>query len=787
MIVQLSANETAKTTSQPKILDWDWPAAFLMLACVLLGSGRLVVTHASEHLILISFLTILGCVAGLSLGRSRFPGWVSALFGLLYGTFFVTWQVGLAFLADQEWPARLRDLLGRLSFAIDQFGSGKNVEDPILFVSAMAVLFWMLGLNAGFRLARRGEFWGAVIPFGLAALIVQVYDSREPWKGWFLALLFLTLLLLLARIQFIKQRQGWENSGTYIPFELSGSLGGLAFASAALLVLFAWVTPALASSLDSAESFWNKITSPWRAIRDELDRAFYSLQGQPVQFVNSFGERFVLGRGIPQSPDILFTVQVIHQDQTLLRYYWQDRVYDHYENGSWSSSYQKLEVWNDENADQLAEYQGRTNTQLLFTVQDSLVLLHSAPQPIALNREVKFSFAANQDGSQDVAALFATSPVLAGESYRVTSSIAVPTANQLNAAGIDYPQWITDRYLQLPADFTPRITELARTLTENLSTPYDKTVAITNYLRGELDYVDQMPIPPFDRDPIEWVLFDQKQGFCNYYASAEVLMLRSLGIPARLAVGYAHGDRENKNGGAQYTVRVRDAHAWPEVFFPGISWVEFEPTANQSPLIRPLINAEQSTEDQEHPIRPEEIPTPEIQQPPIPTSDEILAQEEARNFLPSMIFLAALLALTAVFLFRRYRAEGGLALAALAERGFARLDIQPPKTLVQMARLSELSQIARAYMQINLALGLLGQPPKTGDTPSQRATALARQLPGLKEEILALSRDYQARLYSHNKISRDERAMRTMGKIWWATRREQLHSWIQRLEAYIRK
>ena len=782
MIVQLSANETAKDRIQPKILRWDLTAATLLLGCVLLASGRLVVTEASDHLILIAFLAILGSLAGMTVGNSRFSGSASVLLAFFYGAFFVPWQLGLAFIVDQVWSARLRDLAGRLAFAIEQFAGGKNVEDPLLFVTVMAILFWIIGFNSGYRLFRRDNLWGALIPFGIALLVVQTYDFGQAWKAWFLALFLMCLLLLLARVQFIKQRQGWENSRIYIPFELSGSLGGLAVTSAALLVLFAWVTPALASSFDSAESFWTTVTSPWRAIRDELNRALFSLRGEPTRVGNVFGERFLLGRGIPQSPEILFTVQIIHQDQTPLRYYWRDRVYDRYENGNWNSSYEGLEVWDDATADPFSDLQGRTNTQLLFTAQDSIVLLHAAAQPIALNRAAKFSFAANEDGSEDVAALFAASPVLAGESYDTTASIAVPTANQLHDAGLEYPAWITERYLQLPVDFSPRFADLAQMLIENLTTPYEKTVAITNYLRSELEYVDRMPLAPIDRDPIEWALFDQKQGFCNYYASAEVLMLRSLGIPARLAVGYAQGERENVGGRTQYTVRLRDAHAWPEVYFPGIGWVEFEPTANQDPLIRPLINTELSTEDQEHPIRPEdEIPTPEVQEVPELSSNEFMAQEEARNFVPSLIFLAAGLSLLAAFLFRRYRSEGGLALPVLIEHGFAKLDIQPPRSLRQMARLAELPVLTRAYMQINLALDWLGIPPKFGDTPEQRATALATRLPKLSDEIHALSRNYQSKVYSRSNVSREERATQTMRQIRWAARREQLLSWLRRI------
>lgn len=779
MIVQLSANEPSRNNIQLRSLGWDWPAALLLLACVLLASGRLVVTQATDHLFLVSFLAIIGCLAALALGRSRFSAWLSASFGLLYGAFFVPWQLGLAFFADREWAVRLGNLAGRLEFAIGQFASGENVEDPLLFVTAMAILFWLFGLNAGYRLARRGDIWGALMPFGFAALVVQSYDTREAWRAWLLALFLLCLLLLLARLQLLKQRKAWETSRTYVPFELDGSLSTLALASAAVLVLFAWATPALASSLDSVESFWSTITSPWRAVREELNRALFSLQGDPFHTSNVFGERFLLGRGIPQSPEILFTVQIIQQDQIPLRYYWRDRVYDHYENGNWTGSYDGLEVWGDSN--QTDAVLGRSSTEFLFTVQTDTVLLHSASQPMVLNRSAELSFAPNEDGTQDLDALFARSPVLPGESYDVVASIAVPTANQLREAGLNYPAWVTERYLQLPADFSPQMQTLAQTLTEDLSTPYDKTVAITNYLRSELEYVDRMPVPPFDRDPIEGALFEQKQGFCNYYASAEVLMLRSLGTPARLAVGYAHGERENIGGRIQYTVRERDAHAWPEVYFPDIGWVEFEPTANQDPLIRPLINPE-VTDELEHPIRPEEeIPTPEAQAPVSPTADELLAQQEARNFVPSLLFLAALLALVAEVLWRRYRAGGGLALAAIAERGLIRFDIQPPHMLKRAARLSELPPLTRAFMQINAALSWLGQPPKAGDTPAQRAASLAACLPALSDEILTLGRDYQARLYSRSRVSRDGRSLRTMNRIRWAARREQIRAWFGNL------
>ena len=138
--------------------------------------------------------------------------------------------------------------------------------------------------------------------------------------------------------------------------------------------------------------------------------------------------------------------------------------------------------------------------------------------------------------------------------------------------------------MQLPKTFSPKIKQLAQDITADAETPYDKASAITEYLRQNIEYAATVPNPPRNTDRLEWFLFDVKKGFCVYYASSEVTMLRALGIPARMAVGFAQGDKDGDN----YTVRRLHAHAWPEVYFPGIGWVEFEPTASQPALNRPL-------------------------------------------------------------------------------------------------------------------------------------------------------------------------------------------------------
>ena len=107
-------------------------------------------------------------------------------------------------------------------------------------------------------------------------------------------------------------------------------------------------------------------------------------------------------------------------------------------------------------------------------------------------------------------------------------------------------------------------------------------MALTNYLQGQYKYTLDLPRVPTGRDPVDWFLFDVKTGYCEQFATAETLMLRSLGIPARLATGYATGDYDPVLN--QAIVREHDAHAWVEVWFGGHGWVPVDPTPGVNPL-----------------------------------------------------------------------------------------------------------------------------------------------------------------------------------------------------------
>ena len=159
--------------------------------------------------------------------------------------------------------------------------------------------------------------------------------------------------------------------------------------------------------------------------------------------------------------------------------------------------------------------------------------------------------------------------------YSTVGSISTAGADTLRRTGEDYPASITDRYLQLPHDFPETVKGLARELTQDEDNPYDMAEAIRRYLLS-LTYSLNVEIPPPGQDWVEHFLLVHRKGYCQNYASAMITMLRSLGIPARLAVGFAPGVWDQSR--EVWEVQARHYHAWPEVYFPDYGWIEFEPT-----------------------------------------------------------------------------------------------------------------------------------------------------------------------------------------------------------------
>ncbi len=175
-------------------------------------------------------------------------------------------------------------------------------------------------------------------------------------------------------------------------------------------------------------------------------------------------------------------------------------------------------------------------------------------------------------------------PLGSGEAYALRVAISTATEAELAAAGTDYPPEVIALYTDR-SRITDRVAQLAREVTAGAETPYDLAERLANFLAHDrsFTYATRGQLPPAGGDLVDFFLFDpgaDRTGYCQYYASTMVLMARSLGLPARVAVGFAPGERIADD---TYLVREANAHAWAEVYFPGYGWQIFEATKTIEP------------------------------------------------------------------------------------------------------------------------------------------------------------------------------------------------------------
>jgi hypothetical protein len=169
--------------------------------------------------------------------------------------------------------------------------------------------------------------------------------------------------------------------------------------------------------------------------------------------------------------------------------------------------------------------------------------------------------------------------------YSVVSREHRTLPDEQTSAVLEYPPAIRDRYLQLP-NSSDRIAELARRVTNGAATPFDKATAVLEHLLSNYTYSLEAETA-ISSHPIDEFLFTRKTGYCEHYATAMVVMLRSIGIPSRLVTGFLA--TEWNEFGNYYTVRQRDAHAWVEVYYPQSGWITMDPTPSNPVAFAPSV------------------------------------------------------------------------------------------------------------------------------------------------------------------------------------------------------
>ncbi|MDZ5810741.1 transglutaminase domain-containing protein [Halorubrum sp. AD140] len=166
-------------------------------------------------------------------------------------------------------------------------------------------------------------------------------------------------------------------------------------------------------------------------------------------------------------------------------------------------------------------------------------------------------------------------PLEPGDRVTVESRVLDAEPAELRNASRSYPDEVDQRHTQLPESTPDRVDERTReVLAEaDAENPYDQAVAIERYLIEEYDYSLTVERP--EGDVADAFLFEMDAGYCVYFATTMVAMLRSQGVPAQFVTGYSTGEQVGED---RYVVRGQDAHAWVKVYFPEHGWVSFDPT-----------------------------------------------------------------------------------------------------------------------------------------------------------------------------------------------------------------
>jgi transglutaminase-like putative cysteine protease len=699
----------------------DLPSLFLLALMLCASAGGIASSGWTQGLWSLPGIALIGLLTGYLLTLSHFSGMIALLFSTAYGSFFVVLLHASRLPAEIPLRERMLEVIYRLGVWGQSAARGGASRDSLIFVLLLSVVFWYLGFNAAWNLFRTRRIWLAAIPPAVALLInLYYYYGPVGVEALLIGYLFLTLLLAVRTAALTREWQWRAGRVTFAPGTRSNSMRAGLVATFALLAV-AWMVPAAPPS-NRLASAWERIAEPWFTVRDTWNRLFGALEGGRNTAADYYGGRVLsLGGEVYLSDRPVMQVYAPPGPH----YYWRSKVFDTYDNGIWTTSSDARLRSEFGGLPQPEEPAARRNVRQRFVLAvPASRLVYAAPQPLSVGLPISYDALFLDPSGARVSAMVIRvdrDTLRSGDAYQALSSISVADETSLRLAGTDYPAWVTDTYLQLPDQITPRTRQLAALITAEQSTPYDKASAIETWLRQNIVYNQAISPPPEDVEPVDWLLFETHEGYCNYYASAMVVMARSVGIPTRLAVGFSQGEYDDKIGA--YNVVEHNAHTWVEGYFPGYGWIEFEPTASESPIVRPEVPPAPAHDDSTLPDS-----GPEDEHDPRDERDEGPYPQETGP-VRAMPGTSALI--------------GSLMMALIL--GFAGL----VATFVWLSRYRQrrLSPVSRAYAMLNTYAPWLGLHLAASATPHERGEALAEAVPEGADPIRAIAALYARQRY----------------------------------------
>jgi len=551
---------------------------------------------------------LVGVLVGRWLGRTRMRGrWAAPLLaagGVIYVGWWATnlmpplwavlvaawredWPLALTWLQEAE--ARVAVLAGEVAAWLGSWVGRGGTPGPTVSLFWMALILWGSAAFAGWMVARRRHPLLAFLPLG-GALTLSVYLGNA---GVEYLLLFVACAVMMTPPTTLRRQEcEWDARQVSYSEEFRFDARVTALAAVVIFLISAVAFPNI-RVWTVVDWFWQRVQGPQQTAGQVLERAF------PGARPATGGRPWVAGVGavLPRehllggSPELERTVVMrvatddpppaldeIWDEEAGSRqtFYWRGAVYSEYVGSGWREGSTETVLQPPYASLGPPQRPGRRPLRQEFTL---LVphggILYAAGDPHSVDQAVTVR---RLPESGDLVALEGRA-----DNYHVLSLVPQVTARQLAEAPAAYPTQIEEVYLALPGGLPERVVELAREVTAEAETPYARALALEAYLRS-FPYELEVARPPEGRDVVDYFLFDLQRGYCDYFASAMVVMARAVGIPARLAVGYAMGSYDFQQGA--YVVTERDAHAWPELYFADYGWIPFEPTSGLAPLER---------------------------------------------------------------------------------------------------------------------------------------------------------------------------------------------------------
>jgi transglutaminase-like putative cysteine protease len=459
--------------------------------------------------------------------------------------------------------------------------ANQPVFDPVAAAFVWIAIVWLVAAWAGWAAVAYKNALLAILPVVLISMTTLAYSRSESIIVYMM--LGLTLLTV-ATVQHLRREEDWDEINTAYPPRKGRQIGINALIASTAIVLFS----AVVSSASIPRIMQWATEKQGIADQQEIGLAkSLGIASRVTPLPDNFAEvrhpglpqDALIGSGPELSKRLVMTVDVkdymsIFGGLQLQPPYWRSFTYDVYTGRGWRSSAASVSKYQpnhqlrlEQNAHQIPLEQD------VHAVARDASFLFAAGSPVSVNRSTEVA----QRSPDDLFGITLGS----GRSYEVNSLVSVADERILRTEGQDYPEWVRQRFLYLPQEVPTRVMDLALQLTAPAPTPYDRVLAIEEYLRA-FPYTLDLPVPPQDRDLVDYFLFDLRKGYCDYYASAMVVLARAAGVPARFATGYANGTYDIQ--AKRFSVSEADAHSWVEVYFPTAGWVPFEPTAGRPAL-----------------------------------------------------------------------------------------------------------------------------------------------------------------------------------------------------------